>query len=196
MTSGDGYVRTIWTVAALTGVIGCAEAFHGYVSGSKFLLKDGLEWGYGTVIYAISALSYGRTKETEARAGALIAVVLAVGGCQSAYEVVTEFGMEVSDDAAGLAASSVLSVVGAFVVAGLLFRFRRSHDPVVEGSWLSARNDIITSGLDALVTFAATLITIRWARTAIDVLGVVLAFQAAFMVARDAWVLRTGTAGR
>jgi Co/Zn/Cd efflux system component len=122
--------------------------------------------------------------------------VLAVGGCQGAYEVIAEFMVEEADDAAGLAASSVLSVLGALLVAGLLFRFRRSHDPVVEGSWLSARNDIVTSGLDAVVTFSTTLITAKWPRTAIDVLGVVLAFQAAFVVARDALVLRTGTAAR
>jgi len=196
MTSGDGYVRTIWTVAVLTVAIGCAEAVYGYVSGSKFLLKDGLEWGYGTVIYAISALSYGRTQKAESRAGTLIAVVLAIGGCQGAYEVITEFMVEEPQDAAALAGSSILSVLGALFVVGLLFRFRRSHDPVVEGSWLSARNDIITSGLDALVTFSATLITIRWARTAIDVVGVGLAFQASFVVARDAWALTTGTAAR
>jgi Co/Zn/Cd efflux system component len=189
MTSGDGYVRAIWTVTLLTVAIGCAEAVYGYVSGSKFLLKDGLEWGYGTVIYVISALSYGRTQEAESRAGALIAIVLAIGGCQGAYEVITEFVIQEPEDAAGLAASSVVSVLGALSVAGLLFRFRYSHDPVVEGSWLSARNDIITSGLDALVTFSTTLITAKWPRTAIDVLGVVLSFQAAFVVARDARVL-------
>jgi Co/Zn/Cd efflux system component len=194
MTSGDGYVRTIWTVAVLTVAIGCAEAVYGYVSGSKLLLKDGVEWGYGTVIYAISALSYGRTQVAESRAGVLIAIVLAIGGCQGAYEVITEFMVQEPDDAAGLTASSVLSVLGALVVAGLLFRFRRSHDPVVEGSWLSARNDIITSGLDALVTFSMTLITAKWPRTAVDVVGVALAFQAAFVVGRDAWVLRTATA--
>jgi Co/Zn/Cd efflux system component len=196
MTSGDGYVRAIWTVALLTVAIGCAEAAYGYVSGSKFLLKDGVEWGYGTVIYAISALSYGRTQVAESRAGVLIAIVLAIGGCQGAYEVITEFMVKEPDDAAGLAASSVLSVLGALFVAGLLFRFRRSHDPVVEGSWLSARNDIITSALDAVVTFSTTLITAKWPRTAIDVLGIALAFQAAFVVGRDAWILRTGTAAR
>ena len=38
----------------------------------------------------------------------------------------------------------------------------------------------------------------RWEylRPAIDALGVVLSFQAAFVVGRDAWVLRTGTAAR
>jgi Co/Zn/Cd efflux system component len=176
--------------------IGCAEAAYGFLSGSKFLLKDGLEWGYGTVIYAISALSYGRTQQAESRAGALIAMVLALGGCQGLYEIVTAFMVQEPDDAAGLAASSVLSVLGALFVAGLLFRFRRSHDPVVEGSWLSARNDIITSGLDAVVTFSSTLITAKWPRTAIDVLGVMLSFQAALVVGRDALVLRTGTAAR
>jgi Co/Zn/Cd efflux system component len=196
MTSGDGYVRTIWTVALLTVAIGCAEAAYGYFSSSKFLLKDGLEWGYGTVIYAISALSYGRTQEAESRAGALIAMVLATGGCQGLYEIVTELMVQEPDEPAGLAASSALSVLGALFVAGLLFRFRRSHDPVVEGSWLSARNDIITSGLNASVTFSTTLITAKWPRTAIDVLGVALAFQAASVVARDAWGLRTGPAGR
>jgi Co/Zn/Cd efflux system component len=148
------------------------------------------------VIYAISALSYGRTQEAESRAGALIATVLATGGCQGLYEIVTELMVQEPDDPAGLGASSALSVLGALFVAGLLFRFRRSHDPVVEGSWLSARNDIITSGLNASVTFSTTLITAKWPRTAIDVLGVALAFQAASVVARDAWGLRTGPAGR
>jgi Co/Zn/Cd efflux system component len=196
MTSGGGYIRAIWTVAALTVAIGCAEAAYGYASGSKLLLKDGVEWGYGTVIYAISALSYGRTQVAESRAGALIAIVLAIGGCQGAYEVISEFMVQEPEDAAGLAASSVLSVLGALFVAGLLFRFRRSHDPLVEGSWLSARNDMITSALDAVVTFSTTLITAKWPRTAIDVLGVALSFQAAFAVARDAWVMKTGAAAR
>jgi hypothetical protein len=52
MTSGGGYIRAIWTVAALTVAIGCAEAAYGYASGSKLLLKDGVEWGYGDPSHA------------------------------------------------------------------------------------------------------------------------------------------------
>jgi Co/Zn/Cd efflux system component len=191
MASDLGYIRTIWAVAFLTAVLGCAEVAYGYFTRSSFLLKDGFEWSYGTVIYVISALSYGRTQKTESRAGMLIALVLFVGGCQGTFELISEFMAEQPNDAVGLAASSAISVLGAVLLAGLLFRFRRSHDPVVEGSWLSARNDMITSGLDALVTFSTASISAKWPRTAIDVLGVVLSFQAAFVVARDARVLRT-----
>jgi Co/Zn/Cd efflux system component len=194
MASDLGYIRTIWAVAFLTAVLGCAEVAYGYFTGSSFLLKDGFEWSYGTVIYVISALSYGRTQKTASRAGALIALVLFVGGCQDALEMMASFTTHELEDTAGLRTSSVLSFLGAVLVGALLFRFRRSDDPVVEGSWLSARNDLITSGLDLTVTLSTSLVAAKWPRTAIDALGVVLAFQAAFVVARDAWAL--GTAPR
>jgi Co/Zn/Cd efflux system component len=187
------YTRTLWAVVAVTVGAGCIETALGLRQGSSLLVKDGAEWAYGATIYTIAALTYGRSAATEYKAGLLVALILAIGGVQGSYEIVSGLlsGLE-DDDAVGLAASSGFSMIGALVVAGLLIRFRNSDDPVIEGSWLAARNDVVTSALDLGVVFILKLVPSRWPQVASDAIGVALAFRAASVVAHEALRMRTG----
>lgn len=185
------YPRTLWLVVAFTVLVGCAESAFGLREGSSFLVKDGVEWGYGAAIYAVAALTYGRSPEAEFRGGMLVALILALGGLQGGYEVVSGLLTGGDDDDLGLTTSSLISLFGAIVVAALLLRFRRSHEPAVEGAWLSARNDVVTSTLDLTAVLVLKLIPSKWPQTASDSIGVILAFWAAFVVARDTLQVRS-----
>ncbi len=98
-------------------------------------------------------------------------------------DAVSHPGLEGVED---LTSSAVIDIVGSIAEAGLLFRFRGSHDAVVEASWLSARNSIVTSVMGAAVTVLVVSPSIQWPQTMIDAIGTLLAFQATVVVARDA----------
>jgi Co/Zn/Cd efflux system component len=184
------YTATVWLTAALTATIGVSEALYGYTHGSSFLIKDAVGCAYAALIYAISACSFEGSIQTEFRAAGAIAAILAVSGFHGAFDIVAGLLETVPDDPSEVAAASELSLVVALLVAGLLWRFRRSHDPVVEGSWLAARNDVLSSGLDAAVTLVSSVFLAKWPQVISDAIGVALSFQAAYVVARDTMILR------
>jgi Co/Zn/Cd efflux system component len=184
------YTATVWLTAALTATIGVGEAIYGYTHGSSFLMKDAVGWAYAAPIYVISACSFGGSVRTQLRAAGAIAVILAVSGFHGAFDVVAGLLDSVPDDPSEVAAASGVSLVVALLVAGLLWRFRRSYDPVVEGSWLAARNDVLSSGLDSVVTLVSNVFSAKWPQVISDAIGVALSFQAAYVVARDAMILR------
>ncbi len=185
-TLGKAYKRSLWIITFVALVLCVGEVGYGYAASSKELLKAGIEWIYDVAIYGLSALSFGRSRSVEQRAAYVLALILGIGGVQGADEVwdaVSHPGLEGAED---LTSSAVIDVVGSIAEAGLLFRFRGSHDPVVEASWLSARNSIVTGVLGAAVTVLVVSPTIQWPQTLIDAFGALLAFQAAVVVLRDA----------
>jgi Co/Zn/Cd efflux system component len=189
------YVKTVWFTAVLTAIIGVCEGVYGYTHGSSFLTQDAVGWAYGALIYTISAISFEGSPQSEFSAAAAIAVILALSGFHGTYDVVTGLLEAVPDDPSEVAASSELSLVVALLVAILLWRFRRSHDPVVEGSWLSARNDVLSGGLDTSVILVSNVFLAKWPQIISDGIGVALSFQAAYVVARDALQLRRAISG-
>ena len=54
------YRPTIFAIAAMVLAILVGETLYGWSIGSRFLIRDGLEWIYDVLIYCFSALAFGR----------------------------------------------------------------------------------------------------------------------------------------
>ena len=132
-------------IAALVLAICVGETLYGLMLDSRFLLRDGLEWGYDVVIYGTAALAFGRGLRAERYAGFALA----------------------------------------WVLVAMLWRFRDSRHPVIEATWLSARNDAVTSTLYALAMMAARLEPVSWPQMAVDSISAILCLQAGGQILRD-----------
>ncbi len=192
---GSAYLRATRMVIAVTLLFCVGESGAGAWAGSAFMTKDGIEWGYGLLIYAIGLATYGRSRSACAWGGYVSAAILGVGGLQGLVELVSSLlRYEPDDSLTSVAISAIVSLVGSGIVAAILLRFRRSTDPVVSASWFAARNDVVTSALGAAVTLSSRVTDARWLEAAVTALGVLLSFAACYAVAREAAALPAATA--
>ena len=179
------YTRTIWIIVAGITALLVGEAALALHLGNRLLLKDGLEWGYDAAIYSVAAVAFGRGERAERFSALAIACVLAVAGVQGSYEVVRAVFIPPVIEIFTVSFSAIAIIVEGLAVAALLWRFRASPNPLIEASWLSARNDAISAALYAIVTAAARLAPARWPQMAVDAFAAFLAFQAAWQIVRD-----------
>ena len=84
------------------------------------------------------------------------------------------------------AAFALLIIAVAWMIAFLLWPFRAATHPVIEATWLSARNDVIVSTLYAVVMLAARLMPSLWPQMLVDGVSACLCLQAGAKVIRDA----------
>ena len=185
------YTRTIWTIVAGISLLCVGETALALHLDNRLLLKDALEWGYDIAIYAVAAISFGRGANAERTSALVIAFVLLIAGLQGSYEVVRAFFIAPIIEAVTVGFSAVSIIVEGIAVAVLLSRFRHTTNPLIEATWLSARNDAFSATAFALVMAAARLAPMRWPQMAVDAFAAGLAFQAAWVITRDAWPLRT-----
>ncbi len=82
--------------------------------------------------------------------------------------------------------SSVVDVLGSLAEAAALLRFRRSRDPFIAASWLSARNSALIIALESAITLVLSSSGSQWPEDLIDTLDAILTLQAAIVVAREA----------
>ena len=180
------YTRTIWAIVVGIFLLGAAETAFALHLGNRLLLKDALEWSYDVAIYAAAAISFGRGDRIERLSALGIAAVLAIAGLQGSYEVARAVFIPPVIEPLTVGVSAALIIVEGLAVAAALWRFRASPNPLIEASWLSARNDAISAALFALIIAAARLAPMRWPQMAVDAFTAFLAFQAAWTIARDA----------
>ena len=83
----------------------------------------------------------------------------------------------------GFAAAS--AIVIALLVIAALWRFRREANPVIKATWLSSRNDAISTTGFALVGLAARVAPVRWPEYLFDLFVAGLAFQATWAIWRS-----------
>ena len=183
---GRGFHKSLWFITFGALVLCIGEMIYGHAALSPYLLKDGAEWGYDVAYFGLAAFSFGRGETIERRVAFALAAILGIGGCQSFYEVWSAITAPATDEIDNLTISAVVTILGSFAEAAVLFRFRRSHDPIVEATWLSARNSALTGALGAGVTFVVRMLPNRWPQIAVDALSACLAFQAAAVVVKDA----------
>jgi Co/Zn/Cd efflux system component len=180
------YIGSLWLITLVALTLCAGEVICGYLASSDVLLADGAAWIYDVGIYGLAALSFGRAKSVEQRAAFALAAILGIGGFHGAYEIWNAIADPTHDKADNLTITAIIDIVGSFAEAALLFRFRVSHDPVVEATWLSARNSVLTSTVGAAVTLIFQTISVQWPQIVVDAFGVFLVFQAAVVVIRDA----------
>ena len=179
------YHRTIMAIAALVLAICLGETLYGLMLDSRFLLRDGLEWGYDVAIYATAALAFGRGLRAERFAGFALAFVLLGAGCVTIWQIWRTFVEPPQVEPFAITLSGTLIIAEAWLVVGLLWRFRRSRHPVIEATWLSARNDAVTSTFYALAMIAARMEPVTWPQMAVDSISAILCLQAGGRILRD-----------
>jgi hypothetical protein len=179
------YHRTIMGIAALVLVIGVSETLYGLMLDSRFLLRDGLEWGYDVVIYATAAAAFGRGQRAERYAGLALALVLLGAGFVTIWQIWRTFVDPPEVEAFGITLAGGLIIAESWALVALLWRFRHSRHPVIEATWLSSRNDAFTGTLYALVMIAARLEPVSWPQMAVDAISAILCLQAGVQILRD-----------
>jgi Co/Zn/Cd efflux system component len=185
MSQDAAYHRTILAIAAMVLAIFTCETLYGLWLGSRFLIRDGLEWAYDLGIYVLAAAAFGRGDVAERRAAFGLAGILALAGAVTIYQIWRTYIDPPQVEAFSITLSGTLIILEAWLVAVALWRFRASHNPVIEATWLSARNDALTSTLYALVLMAARFYPERWPQMLVDGASAALCWQAAWRVWRD-----------
>ncbi len=184
VSPAGGKELPLW-LAALAALLFCAgECLYGYSSGSGDVLRGGFDWLYDVFIYGLAAVSLGRARIVERRVAFILLAIFIVGGFEGAHDVWAAVLHPGMDDDGGLV-PDMIDVSGCATQAMMIIPFRRSRDPVLGATWLSARNSVLSSFAGALVTIACETYALRWPRIAIFALESLLAFQAAFVVASD-----------
>ncbi len=179
------YKRRLMAIAALVLALCLGETLYGLVLDSRFLLRDGLEWGYDVVIYVTAALAFGRGLRAERYAGFALAFVLLGAGFVTIWQIWRAFIDPPEVEAFAITLSGTLIILEAWVLVGMLWRFRGSHHPVIEATWLSARNDAVTSTLYAFAMMAARLEPVTWPQMMVDSLSAFLCLQSGAQILRD-----------
>ena len=179
------YHRTIMAIAALVLAICVGETLYGLMLDSRFLLRDGLEWGYDVIIYVTAAAAFGRGLRAERFAGFALAFVLLGAGFVTIWQIWRTFVDPPEVEAFGITVAGVLIIAESWTLVALLWRFRRSNHPVIEATWFSARNDAVTGTLYALLMIAARMEPVTWPQMAVDSISAILCLQAGGRILRD-----------
>lgn len=190
------YTLTIWGIALgillfASGVVAVALWL-----GNPQLFKDGVDWIYDVLLYGIAALVFGRDARAEKLAALAIGAVMAAAGLHTLYDLHDKIGNPRPIEVWALGFSAASAVAIAILIVGLLWRFRREANPVIKATWLSSRNDVISTTGFALLGLLARLAPVRWPEYLFDLLVAGLCFQATWAIVRSVRKARGGDAAQ
>lgn len=190
MTSSWGrearkYVITIRVIAIGILLFAAGEVAYAVAIGSGFLVKDGLDWIYDVLLYGMAAIIFGHGARAERIAALVGAAIMFVSIGETIYDMVIKIvaPRQVEPLLLGFSAVSTIAIV-LLVVASLL-PFRTSRNPLIEATWLSARNDAVFATLYALFQFAARMAPMRGPELVLDAVTIALTLQAIYVIIRD-----------
>jgi Co/Zn/Cd efflux system component len=179
------YTLTIWGIALgilafAIGVVAWALAI-----GNAQLFKDGVDWVYDVALYGIAAIVFGRTARAERMAALAIGAVMAIAGLHTLYDlwdkIVSPRPIEIWT--LGFSAGSAIAI--ALIIVGVLWRFRHETNPVIKATWLSSRNDAVSTAGFALVGLLARAAPVRWPEYVFDLVIAAICFQASWAIWRS-----------
>jgi Co/Zn/Cd efflux system component len=190
MTSSWGrearkYVITIRVIAIGILLFAAGEVAYAVAIGSGFLVKDGLDWIYDVLLYGMAAIIFGHGARAERIAALVGAAIMFVSIGETIYDMVIKIvaPRQVEPLLLGFSAVSTIAIV-LLVVASLL-PFRTSRNPLIEATWLSARNDAVFATLYASFQFAARMAPMRGPELVLDAVTIALTLQAIYVIIRD-----------
>jgi Co/Zn/Cd efflux system component len=184
---GRAYRRVIWTIAGGILAFGALQSGWALAIGSRQLLKDGLDWAYDVILYGIAAFVFGRGVRIERMSAFGIALVLAVAGLHTLYDLWDKIANPRPIEIATITFSAVTAIAIAYLVIGALWRFRRNPNPLIRATWLSSRNDAVSTTFAAFIVMATRLAPVRWPEYAADLAFAGLSFQATWAILRAEW---------
>lgn len=179
------YTLTIWGIALgillfAAGVVVWARAI-----GNAQLFKDGVDWVYDVALYGIAAIVFGRDARAERLAALGIGAVMAVAGLHTLYDLWDKILRPRPIEFWTLGFSAGSAVLIAVIIVAALWRFRGESNPVIKATWLSSRNDVISTAGFALMGLLARLSPVRWPEYLFDVLVAGICFQASWAIWRS-----------
>jgi Co/Zn/Cd efflux system component len=179
------YVITIRTIAIGIFLFAAGEVGYALTIGSSFLVKDGMDWIYDVLLYGMAAIIFGQGARAERVAALLGAAIMFVSIGETAYDMVSKIVAPRHIEPLQLGFSALSTVAIVLFVAIALLPFRMSRNPLIETTWLSARNDAIFASIYASVQFAVRMAPIRAPELALDALSVLLTLQATYVIIRE-----------
>src|SRR5215213_192169 len=181
---GRAYKRALWMITGGILAFGALQSGWALAIGSRQLLKDGLDWGYDVALNGIAAFVFGRGVRIERQAAFGIALILAAAGVHTLYDLWDKIVVPRPIEMTTITFSAATAVVIAYLVLGALWRFRRHPNPLIQATWLSSRNDAVSTTFGALVVMAVRLAPGRWPEYAADLVFAGLSFQATWAIIR------------
>ncbi|QLP97878.1 MAG: hypothetical protein HZY79_11535 [Rhodoblastus sp.] len=177
------YRRVLIAIPVGIAVLEAVTVAWGWAAGNRQLLKDGLDWSYDVALYGVAALTFGREARAERAVAGFVAAVMAAAGAHTLYDLWDKIVAPRPIEFVALGFAAVSAVAAALAILAGLWRFRRIDHPIVQATWLSSRNDAISTTLYSVLNLAARATPeLRWPEYALDLLAAALAFQASFAI--------------
>ncbi|WP_248313201.1 cation transporter [Bosea sp. F3-2] len=184
------YTLTIWGIALGILIQAAVTVVWALAIGNAQLFKDAVDWVYDVALYGIAALVFGRDARAERLAAIAIGAIMAVAGFHSLYDLWDKIVRPRPIEIWTLGFAAASAIIIALLVIAALWRFRREGNPVIKATWLSSRNDAISTTGFALVGLVARVAPVRWPEYLFDLFVAGLAFQATWAIWRS---LRAGS---
>ncbi len=136
------YMRVLWVVIALNGIMFVAETAAGHLAGSLALQADALDFLGDTLTYGLSLYVIGMPLRTRAKAALLKGVSLGLMGLwvlgSTLYQTLV-----LNTPAAEVMSVMAVLAFGANLASVLLLRRYKDGDANVRSVWLCSRNDML-----------------------------------------------------
>jgi Co/Zn/Cd efflux system component len=181
---GRAYTRTIWAIALGILLFAAGVVAVALVIGNRQLMKDGLDWAYDVALYGVAALVFGRGATAEHVAAMAIGAIMAVAGAHTLYDLWDKIANPRPIEVWFLGFSAASAIGVAVLIIAALLRFRASDNPLIKATWLTSRNDLISTTGYALVGFFARVAPVRGPEYAFDLFAAFLNFQATWAIWR------------
>jgi Co/Zn/Cd efflux system component len=181
---GRAYRLTIWGIALGILIFAGNVVLWAIAVGNNQLFKDGVDWVYDVALYGIAALVFGRDERAERVAALGIGAVMAVAGLHTLYDLFDKIVRPRPIEAWTLGFSAASAILIAYLIILVLFRFRHEPNPVIKATWLSSRNDAISTTGFALIGLLARLLPVRWPEYLFDLVVAAICFQATWAIWR------------
>jgi len=179
---GRTYKRVMGAIATGILVFAAIQCGWALAIGSRQLLKDGLDWGYDVLLNGIAAFVFGRGAWVERASAFVIAMILAVAGLHTLYDLWDKINNPRPIEITTIAFSAVSATVITYVVVGALWRFRDNPNPLIQATWLSSRNDALSTTLASVLIMLVRLAPVRWPEYVSDLVFAALSFQATWAI--------------
>lgn len=176
------YRRRVFVIVAAIAGLAAAQVAYALAIGNRFLLKDGIDWIYDVILWLVALAVFGRGRRFESLAALGVAGVIGFATLHTGYDlwdkIVTGRRPEV-----WVAGWSAFTAIGlALFVVALMLRFRRADNPLIAATWLSSRNDAISTTAFAAVGFGARTHASQTPEILLDLFVMVLGVQAVIAI--------------
>ena len=195
-----GYRHVLYAIPLAIAALEIGTVAWALSIDNRQLLKDGLDWSYDVALYGVAALVFGRSAAAERATAGFVAAVMFVAGAHTVWDLSDKIANPRPIEPFVLGFSAASAIIVALLILAGLWRYRPIQHPIVQATWLSSRNDAIsTTFYSALNLAARTLPEIRWPEYSLDVFSAGLAFQASYAITmtilRERRTQRVGAGG-